>query len=159
MNERVEVIPPPVRFIEQLVACIDCGRTFPMQQMTLRTGMDGRSGFSCLACTEDARRQVEASYAKEMAEQGQRKGQANKAMDILHKLNTPHVCEVCEAIVEQFGGMKAYARFVVTQIAVAAANEPGSARVFRAVDSVNHLIVKATQERVKLDNIFNSLQY
>ena len=63
------------------------------------------------------------------------------------KIDSPHISQMCESLVKQFGGVEAFSNFYYCQIQAAAADKPGSKAVLDACKSVVGLINQSTEHR------------
>lgn len=63
------------------------------------------------------------------------------------KIESPHISQACEALINKFGGLEGFTRFYYGQVMQAAETDPGSRTVLEACKTILNLISASTEHR------------
>ncbi len=86
-------------------------------------------------------------YAEQLEALVTKTGMADLSKMARQKIESPHISQACEALIQKFGGLEGFTRFYYGQITRAAEENPGSRQVLEACKSVVALIAASTEHR------------
>lgn len=100
-----------------------------------------------LLCKQ-CKKERDYAHARERLEKiATKTGIADLATISRQKIDSPHISQLCESLVAQFGGLQAFTQFYYSQIQAAAAENPGGRQVLEACKTVIGLVNQSTEHR------------
>lgn len=116
--------------------CTKCEQFKPLDEFhAKKTSSDGHAS-QCKECYNAASRASTAAYK-----------QLHAAMGGNTKLSAPHVTELCDKIIQKFGGLDGFVDYWHSQIERAREKSPGGKLVLDSLNHVSKLVVMSTEHR------------
>jgi hypothetical protein len=100
-----------------------------------------------LECKECVRETKIAAARERLKQIAQRTGMADFTKLAQPKIETPHISQLCESLINQWGGLQSFTNFVYSQTMAAAAKNPGSKAVLDSCKTVINLVNMSTEHR------------
>lgn len=121
--------------------CPECSTRKPITDFAVIT-----RGIPLLC--KQCKKERQYAHARERLEKiATKSGIADLATISRQKIDSPHISQLCESLIAQFGGLQAFTNFYFSQIQLAAASNPGSRTVLEACKTVIGLVNQSTEHR------------